>query len=100
MGGHHQPDLDRVGPGEDHRGAVRQIWLRVRVPPARAGAVGRRTGGDAEELTDNGGALLRRLALAVDGLGQTLSEHSMVVHPGEPEIGEREPTESVDGLIW
>ena len=40
----------------------------------------------AEELLDDGGAVLGRLARAVDGLGHAEAQVAVMVDPGEPEV--------------
>ena len=76
MVGGDQLDLHGVGPGQDDR-------------PVAVG----------QQFPDDGGALVRRLALSVDRLGQALTEGAMVVDPGESEIGEGQAAESVHGLV-
>ena len=57
-------DLVFVGPGEQHRSVAR-----------------------LEQLLDHGGAVLRRLARPVDGLGHAQAQVAVMVDPGEPEVG-------------
>ena len=43
--------------------------------------------------------LLGRLAGAVDRLGHALAQRPVVVDPGEPEVGEGQVPEPVDGVV-
>src|ERR687897_705333 len=61
--------------------------------PAGGGA------GGIEQLGDDGGALLRRLAGPVYGLGQVLAEGAMVVDAGEAQVGVGQAAQPLDGLV-
>ena len=53
----------------------------------------------AQQLAHDGRALLGRLALPVDGLGQALPQVTVVVDLGESEVGEGKPPQPVHGLV-
>ena len=76
MGGQRRVGLGVVGPGHEHR----------------AVAAG-------QELADDRRHLCRRLARAVDDLGHALAQRPVVVDPGEPEVGPRQPAQGLDGLV-
>jgi hypothetical protein len=52
-----------------------------------------------EELGDDVGALLRRLARAVDRLGQALAERAVVVDPCVAQVGEGHPSQPSHRLV-
>ena len=52
-----------------------------------------------EQLLDDGGAVLGRLARTVDGLGHALAQVTVVVDAGEPEVGIGQATQLADGVV-
>jgi len=56
-------------------------------------------GGFLEQLGDERGALLGRLAWPEDSLGQPLAQGTVVVDAGEPEIGEGQSAQARDRFI-
>ena len=71
-----------------------RLDLRIGGPGQEDGPVG---GG--QELPDDGGAVLGRLARSVDGLGHALAQVTMVVDPGETEIGIGQPAQLAHGVV-
>ena len=100
---HGHLDLGGVGPGENDRvtGPESRFGRRVSVLPPVVPAVTQVRSPEplGEKLPHNGGALAGRLALAVDRLGQSLTEAAMVIDLGKTEVGEGQPTEPVNSLI-
>ena len=76
MGGEHGLRLRLVHPGQQHR-------------PAAV----------LEQLADDAGALLGRLARAVDRFRQALAQPAVMVDAGIAEIGEGQPAQRPDGIV-
>ena len=53
----------------------------------------------AEQLLDDGGAVLGRLARAVDGFGHAEAQVAVVVDPGEAEVGIGQAAQLADGVV-
>ncbi len=98
VGGARRRDHDPLRPrrrGTPHDGGA--VVLAVRVGGEGGGGLlvgrageqhGRRAA--VEQLADDGGGVLRRLARSVHRLGQPLAEGAVVVDAREAEVGERE----------
>ena len=116
---HQRAGQSRRRRAPDHRRQSPRTWsapvarpVTVRVPPGWSRAPGsawsasarvRMTGPTVrsvgQQLAHDGRALLRRLALAVDGLGQPLAQRPVVVDLGEAEVGEGQATETEHGVV-
>ncbi len=76
VGGEHRSGLLVGGAGEEHR--------------PRPGP---------EQLADDGDGLLDGLPGTEHGLGPVLAQRPVVVDAGEPEVGEGEPPQLLDGVV-
>ena len=116
IGGAGRHDDDPSGPGgggpPDDRGEAAVLGHRARAEASRD--AGRRRGLDlvvvgpgeqdgrvrsGQQLGDDRGALLGRLARPVDGLGQALAQVAVVVDPGEAQVGEGQPPQLAHGVV-
>ena len=55
--------------------------------------------GSAEQLLDDGGALLGRLPGTVDRLGHALAQRPVVVDASEPQVGEGKASQAFEGVL-